>query len=152
MRLVEGLDGIADTASDVIDMLVFERIRLHEDMIQPLMDIHRITAKQLEIFINVLVQLVSKYDFDKMLASISKIEELESEVDTIEKRLIKVLKGIAEYSDMTVGQMLEDIILHSFEGHCAFGPKSLKKIKDLKAVYDLDYRIHDCYRFKDKSS
>ncbi len=103
MRLVEGLDGIADTASDVIDMLVFERIRLHEDMIQPLMDIHRITGKQLEIFINVLVQLVSKYDFDKMLASISKIEELESEVDTIEKRLIKAVYG----TDMELSQKLQ---------------------------------------------
>lgn len=68
----------------------------------------------------------------------------------IEKRLAKVLKGIAEHGDMTVGQMLEDILLHVFGGHSPFLPETLEKIAQLKKVYDLDYDVHDSYRFEEK--
>ena len=69
----------------------------------------------------------------------------------IEKRLAKVLKGIAESADLTVGEMLEEILLHSFVGAQAFGPNALKKIEQLKAVYNLDYDAHASYRFEDKN-
>lgn len=67
----------------------------------------------------------------------------------MEKRLVKVLKGIAEYHDTTLGALLEDIVLHSFEGNGAnaFGPKSLEKVAELKKVYGLDYDTHASYRF-----
>ena len=68
----------------------------------------------------------------------------------IEKRLAKVLYGIAQYSDLTVGGMLEEILLHSFVGAQAFGPKAQQKIEELKSVYELDYDAHASYRFKDK--
>ncbi len=66
----------------------------------------------------------------------------------IEKRLAKVLSGIAQYCDLSAGEMLEDILLHAFEGVPAFGPKSLRKIKELKSVYDLDYDVHAARRFR----
>jgi hypothetical protein len=56
----------------------------------------------------------------------------------IEKRLVKVLKALAEYHDLTLGNLLEGIVLHAFEGKCAFGANSLQRIKDLKKFYDLD--------------
>ena len=56
----------------------------------------------------------------------------------IEKRILKVLKGLAEYHDLTLGDLLEGIVLHAFEGKAPFGPESLKKISDLKKIYDLD--------------
>ena len=65
----------------------------------------------------------------------------------IEKRLAKVLKGIAELNDQTLAEALEEIVLHAFEGHCAFGPNGLKKITELKKVYGLDYDTHASYRF-----
>lgn len=55
----------------------------------------------------------------------------------IEKRLLKVLKGLAEYHDISLGDLLEGIVLHAFDGKCAFKGASLKKIEELKAVYDL---------------
>jgi hypothetical protein len=56
----------------------------------------------------------------------------------MEKRILKVLRGLAEYHDMTLGDLLEGIVLHSFDGKSPFGEDSLKRIAALKAVYDLD--------------
>lgn len=56
----------------------------------------------------------------------------------MEKRLLKVLKALAEYHDLTLGDLLEGIVLHAFEGKCAFGANSLQRIKDLKKFYALD--------------
>jgi len=56
----------------------------------------------------------------------------------MEKRLLKVLKGLAEYHDMTLGDLLEGIVLHAFDGKCAFGTDNLRRIQDLKKFYGLD--------------
>ena len=56
----------------------------------------------------------------------------------MEKRLVKVLKGLAEYNDISLGDLLEGICLHVFEGKTPFSPTTLRKIADLKKVYDLD--------------
>jgi predicted DNA-binding ribbon-helix-helix protein len=56
----------------------------------------------------------------------------------IEKRLLKVLKALAEYHDMTLGDLLEGIVLHAFDGKCAFQASSLTRIRNLKQFYDLD--------------
>ena len=56
----------------------------------------------------------------------------------MEKRLLKVLKALAEYHDLTLGDLLEGIVLHAFEGKNAFGANSLQRIKDLKKFYELD--------------
>jgi|HubBroStandDraft_3_1064219.scaffolds.fasta_scaffold53990_2 hypothetical protein len=56
----------------------------------------------------------------------------------MEKRILKVLKGFAEYHDMTLGDLLEGIVLHAFDGKCPFGAESLKRIKELKKFYALD--------------
>jgi hypothetical protein len=56
----------------------------------------------------------------------------------MEKRLVKVLKGLAEVLDMSLGDLLEGIVLHAFEGKVAFGEETLAKIAALKEVYGLD--------------
>jgi hypothetical protein len=56
----------------------------------------------------------------------------------MEKRILKVLKGLAEYHDITLGDLLEGIVLHAFEGKAPFGKESLKLIVDLKRIYKLD--------------
>jgi len=56
----------------------------------------------------------------------------------IEKRMVKVLKALAEYLDITLGDLIEGIVLHAFEGKAPFSDRTLKKIKELKKVYDLD--------------
>jgi hypothetical protein len=56
----------------------------------------------------------------------------------MEKRLLKVLKAFAEYHDMSLGDLLEGIVLHAFDGKTPFSPSSLKRIQDLKKFYALD--------------
>ncbi len=56
----------------------------------------------------------------------------------MEKRLVKVLKGLAEYLDMTMGDLLEGIVLHAFDGKHPFNPETLARIQALKEVYGLD--------------
>jgi hypothetical protein len=73
-----------------------------------------------------------------------KIERVQTGV-RIEKRLLKVLKGLAEYHDMTLGDLIEGIVLHSFEGKAPFGEESLERIADLKKVYGLDLTSQDSH-------
>ena len=70
----------------------------------------------------------------------------------LEKRLLKVLKGIAEYHDLTLGDLLEGIVLHAFEGKAAFGRDTLARIAQLKAVYGLDLRAADSHRLVERGA
>ncbi|PKR89174.1 hypothetical protein CXZ10_10850 [Pleomorphomonas diazotrophica] len=56
----------------------------------------------------------------------------------IEKRILKVLKALAEHGDMTLGDLVEGIVLHAFEGRSPFSPAHLEVIAQLKAIYGLD--------------
>jgi predicted DNA-binding ribbon-helix-helix protein len=56
----------------------------------------------------------------------------------MEKRLLKVLKALADYHDMSLGDLLEGIVLHAFDGKAPFSSSSLKRIHDLKKFYALD--------------
>jgi hypothetical protein len=67
----------------------------------------------------------------------------------IERRMVKVLKGLAEHLDMSLGDLLEGIVLHAFEGKCAFGPETLERIAKLKDVYGLDLTAADAHRLMD---
>ena len=56
----------------------------------------------------------------------------------IEKRILKVLKALAEYHDITLGDLLEGIVLHAFDGKTPFSDENLARIRDLKRIYNLD--------------
>jgi hypothetical protein len=64
----------------------------------------------------------------------------------MEKRIVKVLKGLAEYHDMSLGDLLEGIVLHAFEGKAPFGRESKKRIADLKKIYGLDLGAADAHK------
>jgi hypothetical protein len=67
----------------------------------------------------------------------------------IEKRLLKVLKAFAEYHDLTLGDLLEGIVLHAFDGKCPFSRASLARIKELKKFYTLDLDSGASHRLKE---
>lgn len=56
----------------------------------------------------------------------------------LEKRILKVLKGLAELCDLSLGDLIEGIVLHAFEGKAPFGPETMHKIAELKRIYGLD--------------
>lgn len=64
----------------------------------------------------------------------------------IEKRILKVLKALAEYHDVSLGDLIEGIVLHAFEGKCAFEKTNLDRIATLKGVYDLDLGASQSHR------
>ena len=69
----------------------------------------------------------------------------------IEKRLLKVLKALAEYKEMTLGDLLEGIVLHAFEGKTPFSEETLVRIASLKEIYGLDLRADDSHRLADRA-
>jgi len=69
----------------------------------------------------------------------------------MEKRLLKVLKAIAELKDMTLGDLLEGIVLHAFEGkQVPFSPQTLKEIEQFKALYGLTLKASDSHNLKER--
>jgi hypothetical protein len=69
----------------------------------------------------------------------------------MEKRLLKVLKGLAELKDLTLGDLLEGIVLHAFEGKAPFSAQTLKEIEKLRDIYGLSLRASDSHQLKEKS-
>jgi hypothetical protein len=68
----------------------------------------------------------------------------------IERNTLKVLKGLAEYLDMSLGDLVEGIVLHAFEGKAPFEPGTLEKIDQLKAVYGLTLTAADAHRLTEQ--
>src|SRR5881296_1486016 len=68
----------------------------------------------------------------------------------LEKRLLKVLKGLAEYHDMTLGDLLEGIVLHAFDGRHPFSAETRQRITDLKRIYKLDLDSSASHRLMEK--
>ncbi len=68
----------------------------------------------------------------------------------LEKRILRVLKGIAELHDMTLGELIEGIALHAFEGKAPFGRSTLERIGELRRVYDLDLDASASHRLRER--
>ena len=69
----------------------------------------------------------------------------------MEKRMLKVLKAVAELKDMTLGDLLEGIVLHAFEGKLVpFSPQTLKEIEQFKQLYGLTLKASDSHNLKER--
>ena len=68
----------------------------------------------------------------------------------MERRLLKVLKALAEYKNMTLGDLLEGIVLNAFEGKAPFSAQTQRKIAELKGIYDLDLDARASHRLKER--
>lgn len=61
-----------------------------------------------------------------------------------------MLKGLAEYLDLSLGDLVEGIVLHAFEGKTPFGPSTLAKIDQLKEVYGLTLTAADAHKLQER--
>jgi hypothetical protein len=77
-----------------------------------------------------------------------KVERVQTGI-RIERRILKVLKGLAEYCDLTLGDLLEGMILHAFEGKAPFSTGTLDAIAELKKIYGLDLTAEDSHRLSE---
>ncbi|THF88013.1 hypothetical protein E7T09_01965 [Deinococcus sp. KSM4-11] len=65
----------------------------------------------------------------------------------VEKRLLKVLKGLAEYLDLSLSDLVEGMALHALDGKAALtNPDTLNQVERLRAVYGLTLRAEDSHR------
>jgi hypothetical protein len=70
----------------------------------------------------------------------------------IESSLLKVLKSLAEYTNLSLGDLLEGIVLHAFEGKAPFSPETRQVIKQLKSVYGCQLTAADSHKLKEGDS
>ena len=75
-----------------------------------------------------------------------KVERVQTGV-RMEKRMLKVLKAMAEYHEISLGDLLEGIVLHAFEGRSPFDAGSIKRIEALKQIYEMDYDASASHHF-----
>jgi hypothetical protein len=68
----------------------------------------------------------------------------------LEKRMLKVLKAIAEQKDMTLGDLLEGIVLHTFEGKAPFSTQTIKEIEQFKSLYGMTLKSSDSHNLKER--
>lgn len=91
-------------------------------------------------------------DESRKPAKSKKIERIQTGV-RMEKSLVKVLKGIAEYADISLGDLLEGIVLHSFEGKAPFESEQRQKmIKKLKDVYNCTLTAADSHKLEERDA
>lgn len=64
----------------------------------------------------------------------------------LEKRLVKVLKAIAELRDMSLGELIEGLALHALEGKTPFSAKTLDQIVEFRRIYGLELTAADSHQ------
>lgn len=70
----------------------------------------------------------------------------------LERRTLKVLKALAEYLDMSLGDLLEGMVLHAFEGRTPFNAETIGRVKRLKEVYGLSLTAADSHRLAERAT
>ena len=70
----------------------------------------------------------------------------------MEKRMVKVLKALAEYLDISLGDLLEGIVLHAFAGEAPFSAQTLERIARLKEIYGMDYGVEASHRLQESTA
>ena len=68
----------------------------------------------------------------------------------IEEHLLKVLKGLAELKDLSLGDLLEGVVLHAFEGKLPFSKETLRQIAELSKIYGMTLRASNSHKLKEK--
>jgi hypothetical protein len=66
----------------------------------------------------------------------SSVERVQTGV-RLEKRMVKVLKALAELYDLSLGEFLEDLVRDAFAGRPPFSDVALAQAAELMAIYGL---------------
>jgi hypothetical protein len=88
-------------------------------------------------------------DKEARISQAIEVERVQTGV-RLEKRMLKVLKAIAEQKDMSLGDLVEGIVLHAFEGKAPFSPQTLKDIEQFRSLYGLSLRAQDSHQLRER--
>jgi hypothetical protein len=69
----------------------------------------------------------------------------------MERRIFGVLKAVADLHGISLGDLLEGLALHAFDGKLPFGPDARKKIGALREAFGLDLRAEDSHLLRDRT-
>jgi hypothetical protein len=86
---------------------------------------------------------------EKDPASFVEVERVQTGV-RLEKRMLKVLKAVAELKDMSLGDLLEGVVLHAFEGKAPFSAETLREIGQIKKIYGMTLKASDSHQLKER--
>jgi hypothetical protein len=86
---------------------------------------------------------------EKAIRQAIEVERIQTGV-RIEKRMLKVLKAVAELKDMSLGDLLEGIVLHAFEGKTPFSSQTLQEIEQFKSIYGMTLTASDSHQLKER--
>lgn len=81
----------------------------------------------------------------------SSVERVQTGI-RIEKRTLKVLRALADYLDMSLGDLVEGIVLHAFEGKAPFSAETLAQVTKLRSIYGLTLKAKDSHRMSEPST
>ena len=77
-----------------------------------------------------------------------KIERVQTGL-RLEKRILKVVKGLAEHLDMSAAEVVEGVLLHAFEGKAPFSAETLDAIAAFKTLYGCELAALDSHRLEE---
>ncbi len=99
------------------------------------------------VYFGILVHMTA----EKQEHPLVEVERVQTGV-RLEKRMLKVLKAIAEQKDMSLGDLLEGIVLHAFDGKAPFSPQTLKEIEQFKSLYGMKatLKASDSHHLKER--
>src|SRR6202030_4828534 len=86
---------------------------------------------------------------DKKPTAFVEVERVQTGV-RLEKRMLKVLKAIAELKDITLGDLVEGVVLHAFEGKAPFSQETLREIEQFKKIYGMTLKASDSHQLKER--
>jgi hypothetical protein len=113
------------------------------------MELTSVTGPQAKYFTAIVFGILCILVHWYIMAGPIEVERIQTGV-RMEKRLLKVLKAVAELKDMTLGDLLEGIVLHAFEGKSAFSAQTLKEIEQFRSIYGLTLHASDSHRLKER--
>lgn len=82
------------------------------------------------------------------MATIKQVERVQTGV-RIEKRILKILKALAAHHEISLGDLIEGMVLHNFEGKAPFGPETLAFIETMRGAYKLDLTAADAHKLSE---
>ena len=87
----------------------------------------------------------------KSLPAVKRVERVQIGA-RMEKSLVKVLRGLADYLDLSLGDLLEGITLHALEGKTPFSAETLGHVRKFKAVHGMTLTAKDSHRLVEERS
>jgi hypothetical protein len=70
----------------------------------------------------------------------------------IERRILGVLKALADLNDLTLGDLVEGIVLHALDGKLPFSERTLEKVSSLRKIFELDLTAADSHLLVERAA